>query len=364
MSKLCVGGGYWSGAKKLFTGLIVAVLAATVLVHPRALAADTSDSGLNLIVSSLPVSLQVKPGGSVSTQLQVKNGNTNTEALKVTLMKFGAEGEDGTPKLLDPQPGDESLQWVKFSESHFTAEPNVWKTITMTISVPPAAAFSYDYAVVFSRDGTQPSTAKQAQLLGAVATLVMVDVQRPGAKSEAQVVQFSMPKKIYEFLPATFTVRMRNTGNTHLAPRGNIFITKGNPNGPKIGLLEVNQAKGYILPGTYRTFTAQWQDGAPAYTVKTADGKVVLDKNDKPESKLDWSNFTLSKLRFGRYTAHLLMVYNNGSDDIPVEGVVSFWVIPWRILAGVSLVAVLMLAGLYALIVRPLRAQIKRRKRA
>ncbi|MBI2439455.1 MAG: hypothetical protein HYV45_02555, partial [Candidatus Moranbacteria bacterium] len=47
--------------------------------------------------------------------------------------------------------------------------------------------------------------------------------------------------------------------------------------------------------------------------------------------KWDWND--ASKLRFGKYQAKLLLIYDDGTRDIPIEGMVSFWVVPWRIIA-------------------------------
>jgi hypothetical protein len=352
--------------RRIQTGVLAALIAVLVvtalpLTALAATPAATGDGSFNLIVSPLPIGLQAKPGESISRELQIKNAGLATEHVKVMVMKFGAADDNGTPKLEDPGPGDDFISWVSFSRDHFDAEPNVWTSITMTIKVPPTAAFSYDYAIVFSRDGAgNPAQPRQANLIGSVASLVLLDIQRPGAKSQAQLTGFSMTRKVYEFLPTDFTIRMKNTGNVHVAPRGNIFITRG---GKNVGLLEVNQSKGFILPNTNRSFTASWQDGSPVYKLKTANGKVVLNKHDEQERSLAWDNFNPSKLRIGRYTAHLVMVYNDGTSDIPLEGTITFWVIPWRILAVVLLVVLLVLAGLYATVVKPVRNRIKRKKK-
>jgi hypothetical protein len=50
------------------------------------------------------------------------------------------------------------------------------------------------------------------------------------------------------------------------------------------------------------------------------------------EYTLKWDLQKGNKLRMGRYTAHLLMVYDNGQRDIPLEATVSFWVLPWKLL--------------------------------
>lgn len=345
--------------KRIAAG-ILAGLIVLAFITPLVRAQTNDEGSFNFVVSPLPVALEAKPGTTASTNLQIKNAGNSTERVKVTVLKFSAEGEDGTPKLLDVGPGDDFINWVTFSESRFDAEPNVFKTIKMNINIPSGAAFGYYYAVIFSRDGAEQNIQpEKANLLGAVASLVLLDVQAPGAKREAALTEYSTPKRTFEFLPADFTVRLKNTGNVHVAPRGNIFIKQG---GQTKGLIEVNLNKGYILPGTFRKFTADWRDGNPVYKVKEVDGKVVLDKNGKQKHFLDWSNFNPSKLRMGKFDAKLVMVYNDGTHDVPVEGNVSFWVIPWRILGVFLVILLLLLAGLYALIGRPLRNRFKKKK--
>jgi hypothetical protein len=137
---------------------------------------------------------------------------------------------------------------------------------------------------------------------------------------------------------------LRNSGNVHVIPRGTIFISK---NGQDVGTVDINADRGNVLPASNRLFTGQWADGFPSYHVKEANGKVVLDKNGKEVQELKWDFGRLSKLRFGKYTAHLLMAYDDGKRDVPVESEVTFWVIPWRILGVGLLVVVVLGAGLW-----------------
>ncbi|MGB3073255.1 MAG: hypothetical protein WBB68_03290, partial [Candidatus Moraniibacteriota bacterium] len=51
-------------------------------------------------------------------------------------------------------------------------------------------------------------------------------------------------------------------------------------------------------------------------------------------------------LRFGKYTAKMLLVYDDGTRDIPIEGVVSFWVMPWRLIAGAVFISIFFLIGM------------------
>jgi hypothetical protein len=316
---------------------------------------------LNLTTSPLPVSLKTKPGTTVSTDLKVKNSGTSREHLRVDMFKFAAYGEEGKPRLLDPEPGDEYFSWVKFSSKVFDADPNEWKTIKMTINVPKSAAFGYYYAVTFSRAAKEDLTGEEKTAIkGATAVLVLLEADVPNAKRNVEVLQFGSKKGLYEFLPAIFNVKLKNVGNVHLAPRGNIFIRRGDK---QIGTVEVNAEKGNILPASNRIFDGTWADGFPKYEQKIENGAAVTDKKSNPVMNLKWNLVDASKLRFGKYTADLLMTYDDGKRDVPIQASVSFWVIPWRILLGVVVVVGLLLAGAWSILRNMRRTVGKKRRR-
>jgi hypothetical protein len=304
----------------------------------------------NLTASPLPVNLVTKPGVSVSTPIQIENTGTDTVRIKVSLIKFGAFGSEGKPSLAQPGPHDVYISWAHFSETSFEAPPNVFHTITMTINPPKEAAFGYYYAVVFSVDNGTPTTAKplENKVSGALATLVLLDVQAPGEKRTMSISTFSSAKKVYQFLPATFNITVKNTGNVHGIPSGNIYISRDKKN--VIDLLDVNKDQGNVLPKSSRQFSTTWSDGFPVYQPKKQNGQVLSDKNGKIIQQLNWDSSKLSKLRFGRYYAHLTLIYNDGTKDIPIEAETSFWVIPW-VLILIALVPILViLFGLFVML--------------
>ena len=315
-----------------------------------------SAADFNLTASPLPVNLSVKPGGSVTTPLKVENTGTQTVKVKLSLMKFKANGNTGKPEIITPAANDESVKWVSFSQNSFDAEPNVWHTITMTIKTPADAAFGYYYAVIFSQDGGKPQQVTPGQhntINGAVATLVLLDVNAPGEKRTLSVTSFRSAKKVYEFLPATFDITVHNSGNVHAVPFGDVFVGRGSGNG--LATLEINKPAGNILPNTDRVFEVQWADGFPSYQPKRVNGQVLSDKNGKPQQSLSWSGMNLGKLRIGQYHAHLVLTYNDGTRDVPVEGDVSFWVIPWRLIVAVILIPTVPAMLVYVLMKRHMR---------
>jgi len=208
--------------KKLAMWLLAAML---FLVSP-ALAQTTGE--LRLTTSPLPINLKIAPGSSISTTLKIKNDGNQSENLKVTLMKFKADPNTGATILMDREATDSYFDWVALSDPTFTLPTNEWKTITATFNVPATAAFDYYYAIVFFRADQQVKPGdRQTVLNGGTATLVLLTADVPGAKKQLELDRFSVNKNIFEFLPSTFDIKIKNTGNVHIIPHGNIFITGG-----------------------------------------------------------------------------------------------------------------------------------------
>lgn len=313
----------------LAAGLLPMMFWATALA-----AAQTPTEGISLQVSPLPIELTAKPGTSVNTDLRVRNAGSQDEQLQVRLLKVSAD-DAGNVQLSNPSSSDEFTQWVHFSKTVFNAPPGQWQTINMSVDVPKSAAFGYYFAVEYLRAGAEQTQPGKAVARGAVATFILLNADAPGAKRQASIVSFSADRKSYEFLPATFTLKVRSSGNVHVAPHGNIFIMHGSR---QVGSIQVNAALGNVLPGSSRYFQAAWSDGFPVYVVKYNGDSPLLDKKGQPLRSLKWDFSKANHLRFGHYTAHLVMIYDNGQRDVPMNAYVSFWVVPWRVILFVILI--------------------------
>jgi hypothetical protein len=338
--------------RRLMWVVLIGALTLGQTVWGSAEAAAPEGKPLNLVTSPLPINLVTDPGKSVSTEIRIKQTNPTTEKLKITLMKFGAYGEDGMPVLRDREPGDSYFDWAKFDRPVFDAPPNEWVTLKMTINVPKSASFGYYYAVVFTRVGDdQKKGANVSSYNGGTAVLVLLDAHVPGAKRAVSLASFKADKRVFEFLPSTFTIKFANTGNVHVVPHGNVFISQGKK---QVASLVLNDAQGNILPGSKRNYLLEWMDGFPHHEKVMEDGKTLREKNGDVKQKLVWANggegakTAVPHLRFGKYTAHLFAVYDDGFRDVPIEAEVDFWVIPWRFLLVVLVIVLLTGLGVYA----------------
>ena len=300
----------------------------------------------NLITSPLPINLTTTPGKAVSAELRVKNNSSAPEKLKVSLYKFSVN-QNSEVALSEKEQADDYFDWVSFTPSVFTAEPNQWKSVKMDIDVPSEAALGYYYAVGFSRADEPTPVPSGAALKGQVITFVLLDVEVPGAKRELTITEFSSDKSSYEFLPATFTIKVKNTGNIHVVPTGTIFVKRGNST---VATLSINPGQGNVLPNSTRTFSVEWNDGFPLYVPKTNDSGQPISNPDSTTAKtLKWDLSEANKLRIGKYSAKAVLVYDDGARDVPLEANVGFWVVPWRILAGILVIGSLAAVGLWAI---------------
>jgi hypothetical protein len=326
----------------VFAWLLSAVVVLSILaLHTSTVVA--APAATTLTTSPVSVTLEGDPGATVSTDLQLQNNSTARQLITIKLEKFKASGTDGQAQIMPPESNDQTLSWVHFSTPTFVAEPGVWKSVKMTIDIPKTAAFGYYYAVVFS-PAHQEAVSGMNVFRGANAILVLLHVRTPGEKDELRVADFSATQGIYQYLPATFHVNVRNTGDIFTQPRGTIYISR-RAGGKVIDTIDVNKGQGSILPATNRIFESTWDDGFPVYVAKRVNGQIVSDKSGKPVTELSWDTSKLSKLRFGSYNAHLVLAYNNGLMDIPLQADVTFWVIPWTLLGIAILILLILLVG-------------------
>lgn len=308
----------------------------------------TPETGINVTLSPTFLSLIADPGEEVSSQFRIRNNNNFTEYFRLRIAKFEpAEGGE-RPLIVDIDRNDEFAKWISFSEQEFTVDANESKTIRVRLNPPDDASLGYYYAVLVNRIAENEQEGQPGAVVsGAPAVLTLLEVRTPNAKREMQVVDFTTDKLIYEYLPANFVIKVKNSGNIHTAPVGNIFIDQGDKK--DIAVFPINEARGNVLPNTSRSFTSSWSDGFAVRVPKEEDGRVVKDSEGKTVYTTKWDFTKADKFRFGKYTANLLLVYDNGERDVPVEAQVSFWVIPWKIVGAGVVILLFVLVGVVSI---------------
>ncbi len=318
------------------------VFAQSLDASPLSTPSAQPQSPINLTVSPVTLSIETNPGTPVQAALKIRNNSDSAEQLVLSFGTFKADSSGERPQLLDPKPSDTFLSWLTSDSNQFTVAPGEWKTINLTFSPPQEAALAYYYTVIINR-ANQTASPGETAIKGAPAVLLLTTVNSPNAKRSVDLVEFKARWPMIEYLPQIFQVSIKNTGNIHIVPAGNIFI---DGQGKKdLAVLSLNPSFSSILPDSTRTLEVEWTGGFPVKESPTPEA----DTDDQPGFQLGstrWDFSQADQFRFGKYTAHLLMVYDNGERDVPIESFVSFWVLPWKLILIGLLVVGLALAGL------------------
>lgn len=325
---------------RFFSALLMAAFV-IVCGHAPASAIEAADPGLSLEVSPSPIVLTLKPGETKTVDVKIFNAGSSVENLMIALQNFTINKKNSAVNLDNELP-PEVKGWIKFGSPKFSVKPGERVSQIITISVPESAGFSYNFAVVISRQTPPKASPGQSSVIGSVAIFTLLNIDRPGAVRKLAIDSFVSQKRFYEYLPAELTLKLTNEGNSLLLPAGNAYIQRTADSSEPTAVLPVNPASLYLLPGVTRDYVINWSDGLPAYVTKASAA------NAEPQRQLEW-NWRGSQFRIGRYIAKVVVVFNDGQRDIPIESQVSFWVIPWKIIGGGLIGILLLLTGMFAI---------------
>lgn len=317
-------------------GMLSAAALLLLLAAPHAHAA--ADTDFTIQVSPSPLTATLTPGHLQAAALTVRNLSTHTETLTAGLKGFAMNPRDQSITLNDDLPGDIAA-WVSFDHPTLTLGAGQSQQLTVQFATPTDVGFSYAFAISLNRVGGDNTLAQPGtHIKASVAVFCLANINRSDATAGLAITGLTTNKPHYSFLPAQFSLTVKNTGNVISQPTGSIFIQRAYNSTTPITTLALNSNHSYILPGQSRTLTTQWTDGFPVYVTKTADGKTSVH--------LSWSWKHLNQFRVGRYVAKAVLVYNNGSSDVPVVSSVSFWVMPWWLLVCCLVLLVVLVMGL------------------
>ncbi|HUC89739.1 MAG TPA: hypothetical protein VMR45_02970 [Patescibacteria group bacterium] len=313
--------------------LVVSFAALLVLLLPSQARAAISNTDFNVQVSPSPMVVTLKPGKQQTSTLTVRNLSNHSETLYPRVNSFTVSKNSKNVQLEENAPANVK-DWVSLQSSALTIAAGGSQNLTVQYNTPADAGFSYTMAITLARQSQQPGN-DNLKLRGSVAVFCLINIDRPDAKRQLEIASLSSNKGHYQYLPASFTLTVNNTGNTIDQPKGTLFIQRSFNDTKPLATIALNPGSHYILPNTSREFTAEWNNGFPVYV-----------KKDNGKSSLSWDWKHLSDLRFGRYVAKAVMVYNDGQHDIPVVAARTFWVIPWTFIFIATILGVILVTGL------------------
>lgn len=248
------------------------------------------------------------PGEELVKNISITNRTGHKVYFKVSKEDFeGSPDSNSVTVFLGDKKGKFSLKdWLNPEADDFYLEHGQEITLPVKISVPKDAEPGGYYAAVFIGSYPDPTSkeGQQIKIVSRVGSLFFVRVK--GQVTESGFLKEFSSNHYYQKGPIEFNLVSQNDGNVHLNPYGIIEIK--NILGKKIS--EIKLDPWFVMPDISRLRKISWDRG-----------------------------FLL-----GRYTATAKI--NRGYQDIIDEKSVSFWVVPWKILAG-AIITLLVIVYLF-----------------
>ena len=293
--------------------LMLGYAAAPVLAATQA---PAQPAGQGLEISPLRIERNVDPGQTVEFDIRLRNITKATSITTASIEDFEAQEEGGQPKLLLSQNGKSAepspytfKPWVR-SITSLTLVPQEAKNSHIVIKVPTNASPGSHFGVIRFTATAPGVEGTGVSLTPSIGTLVFLrvsgNVVTKASIIELSALQNGQKKDFFEKGPIDFLLRIRNKGNVHIKPSGTLRVT--NTFGNETAVLSVNKNAGSILPQSVRRFAER------------------LNKSSL----------------FGRYKTEANIQYEGKN----LSRTLTFWVIPYKLIAILLGILILLIIGL------------------
>lgn len=289
-----------------FGGVLVLLFA--IFFIPLTVRAEesTSNAAEGMQISPTRYEFKASRGDTKLLKITVTNVTASDLMYNSSISDFSAkDDETGSPYIStkDTLPDSVSIKnWISIIPN-FKLGPHKSIEIEATVNIPENAEPGGHYGVV-NFSGTAPELSGSVVGLSASAGVLVLITVDGDIKENANLKEFysshnNKQSWFFENGPITFVTRIKNNGNVHIKPTGNIQIH--DIFGRLISTLGVNKPEtqeniSNVLPNSIRRF----------------------------ESELN------KKWMFGRYTANLALSY--GTKGQAMVNTISFWVIPYKLI--------------------------------
>ena len=277
-----------------------------------------------LSIGTAPTSeyLELQPGQQYNGEIVIWNLSGSTTNYAILRRGFRQiENQPGTAIILTEEENEKALysasSWIQMDDENILLEPNRNEKIYYTIQVPEdVTKGEYNAIIAFSSESSETvqGTAAVTTLSSGMPILIKVG---DDFVENAELLKFSTSKNFYEFPNVQFETRIKNIGDTHISPTGEIVLT--NFLDQEIARIPVNPNSQSILRENSGNYEVNWDFGK----FLTADNKFIL----------------------GPITANLIVTYRSFQPGFaPLTATTSFWILPWKYILAIILIIIVLIA--------------------
>ena len=191
-------------------------------------------------IGPLRQTVVLEPGTTQEVTVQVTNTASHLRSIRIGVDTFRVDPGTGSAIF-----GTEGVakDWITFSDKYITLDAFETKEVVFTARIPRDAVSKAHYVGLFAQEKPGPG---QVGVSARVGSLLFLHVA--GQVKESVVVEdFSVSAEPLLDTPLEARVQIRNTGDIHIVPQGEIRII--NNRDTVIQTLRVNPEKKVVYPG-------------------------------------------------------------------------------------------------------------------
>jgi hypothetical protein len=267
-----------------------------------------AQASLNIGTAPASEKLQLQPGQKYEGEIVVWNLSDTTTLYKVFVRGFRqVENQPGTAIMLTETEEERSLysasSWVSIDKTEIELVPNKNEKIFYEINVPEnVTKGEYTVIIALLSDAEAQSLGTTTFTALSSGTPILIKVGEEFVEN-AELLKFQTDSTLYETPKVTFETRVKNLGDTHISPVGEIILTN---------IFKQEVAKIIFNP----------------------NGQSILrDNTGNYETVWDYGSFLTNdkKLIIGPIEARMIVTYRNFQPGFaPLTSSISFWIIPWK----------------------------------
>jgi len=225
-----------------------------MLSGQKALAASQPASGLT--VSPAFQMVTIAPGAAEQpASFKITNNRPVAQEVSLSVADFNTLNESGglffvgtNPTALQKKYG--LAKWVSLPASKLVIQPNQTVSLNASILNLPTLQPGGHYGALMISLGSPNTQAGQVGIQPIASSLLFV-TKAQGATHKLALSDVYMKHSLFK-LPAAVTLRFNNDGNTHVVPRGSVYVTA--PSGKVVSRGIINENSEIILPETLRKY--------------------------------------------------------------------------------------------------------------
>ncbi len=298
--------------EKIFLSLVILLLT---------LSSSFAQGSLSIGVAPTSKTLKLTPGEVYSDEIVYWNLAEQTGTYKVYISAFQQiENQPGTAIILTPEDDAKApysaSKWVTVENDTISLVPNKNSKLKYSITVPQDVTEGEYYVEIFlisENDAQQGGTAAFTNL--AAGTPILIQIGDDFIEN-AELLKFIADKKFYEKINVFFSTRIKNIGDTHINPTGEIVVE--NIFKQEVARIPFNKNSQSLLRDTTGDFEDSW----------------------KQQSYLSVNN----AIALGPLTATLVTTYRTFQPGFAVlNAQTTFWVFPWKIILIILAIIILLI---------------------